>query len=56
MQVYADQAGFEQLREWLSRRCGITFGPSKANLLRQRMDRVLRRFNLPDLNYLAREL
>lgn len=56
MQVHADQAGFEQLRDWLSRRCGITFGPSRANLLRQRMERVLRRFDLPDLNHLAREL
>ena len=56
MDIHADQAGFEQLRDWLSRRCGMTFGPSKANLLRQRMDRVLRRFDLPDLNYLAREL
>ncbi|MGX0974924.1 chemotaxis protein methyltransferase CheR [Roseovarius sp. MBR-51] len=56
MVAYADQAGFDQLREWLSQRCGITFAPSKTDLLRQRMDRVLRRFNLPDLNRLAQEL
>lgn len=56
MVAYADQAGFDQLREWLSRRCGISFAPSKADLLRQRMDRVLRRFDLPDLNRLAQEL
>ncbi|WP_417727040.1 CheR family methyltransferase [Roseovarius sp.] len=56
MSVYADQAGFDQLRDWLSQRCGITFAPSKTDLLRQRMARVLRRFDLPDLNCLAREL
>lgn len=53
---YSDAAGFEQLRDWLSRRCGITFPPHKSELLRQRMGRVLRRFEIADLNGLAQHL
>ena len=52
----ADQAGFEQVRDWLSQRCGFNFPPHKSDLLRQRMARVLRRFGMDDLNQLAREL
>lgn len=54
--TYPDQAGFEQVRDWLSRRCGITFPEHKTDLLRQRMGRVLRRYDFDDLNKLAREL
>lgn len=56
MNPSVDQAGFEQIRAWLSQRCGIAFPPSKSELLRQRMDRVLRRFGFDDLNRLAKEL
>jgi chemotaxis protein methyltransferase CheR len=54
--TYADQAGFEHVRDWLSQRCGISFPPQKSELLRQRMSRVLRRFDIADLNGLARAL
>jgi len=53
---YVDQAGFDQVRLWLSSRCGITFPDHKSDLLRQRMGRVLRRFDFNDLNHLAGEL
>lgn len=56
MTTSVDQAGFEQIRTWLSQRCGIAFPPSKSDLLRQRMNRVLRRFGFDDLNRLAKEL
>lgn len=56
MTTSVDQAGFEQIRAWLSQRCGIAFPPSKSDLLRQRMDRVLRRFGFDDLDRLAKEL
>ena len=56
MTTSVDQAGFEQIRTWLSKRCGIAFPPSKSDLLRQRMERVLRRFGFADLDCLAREL
>lgn len=56
MNTSVDQAGFEKIRTWLSQRCGIAFPPSKSELLRQRMNRVLRRFGFDDLNRLATEL
>lgn len=52
----ADQIGFERLRGWLVETSGITYPPSKSDLLRQRMGRVLRRFGYADLNELAGEL
>lgn len=55
-EAYADEQGFVQVRDWLSARCGILFPPHKSELLRQRMSRVLRRFEFSDLNRLAREL
>lgn len=54
--ITVDQAGFEQVRAWLSQRCGFNFPPHKSDLLRQRMNRVLCRFEMTDLNQLAREL
>ena len=56
MSTSMDHSGFEQIRTWLSQRCGISFPPSKSELLRQRMERVLRRFGFDDLDRLAREL
>ncbi len=56
MSASVDQAGFEQIRTWLSQRCGIAFPPSKSELLRQRMERVLRRFEFDNLDRLAEEL
>lgn len=56
MNISVDQSGFEQIRTWLSQRCGIFFPPSKSELLRQRMERVLRRFGFDDLDRLAKEL
>lgn len=56
MVVVSDQAGFDLIRDWLSDRSGITFSPAKADLLRQRMGRVLRRYGYSDLNQLAKEL
>lgn len=54
--MHGDQAGFDALRDWLSQRCGISFQPPKADLLRQRMGRVLRRFGYADFDRLAQEL
>ncbi|NVO22065.1 protein-glutamate O-methyltransferase CheR [Donghicola sp. C2-DW-16] len=51
-----DQAGYEQIRNWLSDRCGINFADNKQDLLRQRLARVTRRFEYRDLNSLARDL
>jgi chemotaxis protein methyltransferase CheR len=56
MNTSVDQIGFEEIRSWLVQRCGMTFPPSKSALLRQRMDRVLRRFGFDNLNQLAKEL
>lgn len=56
MTTSVDQVGFEEIRSWLMQRCGMTFPPSKSELLRQRMDRVLRRFGFDDLERLAKEL
>ncbi|MFD0857510.1 CheR family methyltransferase [Roseovarius aquimarinus] len=53
---HMDQGGFEAVRDWISLRCGISYPPPKADLLRQRMGRVLRRFGYADLNRLAQEL
>ncbi|MEY8881693.1 protein-glutamate O-methyltransferase CheR [Donghicola sp. XS_ASV15] len=51
-----DQTGYEQIRNWLSHRCGINFADNKQDLLRQRLARVTRRFEYNDLNGLARDL
>ncbi len=48
-----DQNGYDQLRSWLSQRCGITYPDHKKELLRQRLMRVVRSFDCGDLNRLA---
>ena len=54
--IATDQAGYEQIRDWLSTRCGIVYADGKTELLRQRLSRVLRSFNFGDLDQLARGL
>ncbi|PWR02594.1 chemotaxis protein CheR [Meridianimarinicoccus roseus] len=51
--IASDHVGFEEIRNWLSTRCGIVYAESKGELLRQRLSRVLRSFNLVDLDQLA---
>ncbi|PRY86459.1 CheR family methyltransferase [Donghicola tyrosinivorans] len=53
---FPDHAGYEQIRSWLSERCGINFADNKQDLLRQRLSRVTRRFDYGDLNGLAHDL
>lgn len=48
-----DQAGYEQIRDWLSQRCGMSYPEHKSALLRQRLARVTRSFAYADLNALA---
>lgn len=54
--IAADHAGYERIRDWLSLRCGIVYPDNKTELLRQRLSRVLRSFNLGDLDQLAHGL
>jgi chemotaxis protein methyltransferase CheR len=49
-----DAAGYEQIRAWLSSRCGIFYPEHKSPVLRQRLVRVTRGFGYTDLNDLAR--
>lgn len=46
----------DQVRGWLVSRCGISFADDKLDLLRQRMEPVMRRFDLPNLSQLADRL
>ncbi|MCE6952977.1 protein-glutamate O-methyltransferase CheR [Cereibacter sphaeroides] len=48
-----EEAGYEAIRVWLSRRCGITFPEHKGELLRQRLSRVKRAYDLPSLADIA---
>ena len=51
-----DHAGYEEIRGWLSTRCGISYPEHKRDLLRQRLSRVTHRFSYADLNELAQNL
>lgn len=53
LQDCPDQEGYDLLRDWLSRRCGMSYPEHKSALLRQRLARVTRSFAYPDLNALA---
>ena len=53
---YPDEQEFTQVCNWISHHAGITVAAGKSDLLRQRMDRVLRRFGFDDMRRLAREL
>ena len=54
--IEVDQRGYDQIRDWLSSRCGIFYPENKMPLLRQRLSRVTRRFDYADLNELADKL
>lgn len=49
-------AGFEELRNWLSARCGIHYPENKSELLRQRLARVQMAHQLRDLEDMARRV
>src|SRR6056297_2160449 len=53
MNLADDSRGFESVREWLSSRCAISYPDHKISLLRQRLSRVTRSFDLPALDALA---
>lgn len=52
----SDQPGYEEIRGWLSTRCGIAYPEHKRDLLRQRLARVTHRFSYSDLNELSTNL
>lgn len=52
----AENPGFEIIRGWLSERCAIHYPDQKRDLLRQRLMRVQRAHNMPDLAVMAREI
>src|SRR6056297_157253 len=53
MNVLDDNLGFESVRAWLSSHCAISYPDHKVPLLRQRLVRVTRSFDLPDMTALA---
>lgn len=46
-------AGFNAIREWLAATCGIHYPDHKADILRQRLDRVQRAHGVQDIGDLA---
>lgn len=48
-----EQAGYQAIRYWLSRRCGIAYPAHKEELLRQRLTRVKRAYDLDSLAEIA---
>lgn len=52
----AEIPGFETIRTWLSERCAIHYPDHKRDLLLQRLARVQRSFNMPDMVAMAREI
>ena len=46
-------SGYERIRMWLNDRCGIYYAEKKRELLSQRLDRVLERFGISNLDDLA---
>lgn len=51
-----EEAGYEAIRVWLSRRCGIAYPEHKGELLRQRLTRVRRAYDLGSLADIALRL
>jgi len=57
MILMADESeSCEAIRGWLEKRCAIHYPDHKCDLLRQRLLRVQRAFNMPDLADLARKV
>lgn len=56
MNIRAEIAGCDEIRGWLSQRCGIHYPDHKTDLLRQRLARVQRAFTMDDLGEMARKL
>ena len=52
----AQPAGFDELRNWLSARCGIHYPENKSDLLRQRLARVQMAHQLRDLKDMAQRV
>ncbi|MBC2834786.1 CheR family methyltransferase [Paragemmobacter straminiformis] len=52
----SETQGCEQIRGWLSQRCGIHYPEHKMELLRQRLSRVQRAYTVATLSDLARKL
>lgn len=51
-----EEAGFEQIRNWLGQRCGIYYADQKKDLLLQRLSRVQRAYGIDRLGELSRRL
>ncbi len=54
--MLASGEGYNTIRDWLSQRCGMSYSEKKRELLTQRLNRVLSRFALVDLDALAVQL
>lgn len=52
----AEHDSYESIRHWLEKRCAIHYPDHKRDLLRQRLARVQRAFNLPELAELDRQV
>lgn len=52
----AEHESYESIRHWLEKRCAIHYPEHKRDLLRQRLARVQRTFNLPELAELDRQV
>lgn len=51
-----ESAGYQQIRDWLSAKCGIHFPEDKQQVLRQRLSRVQYDLSYPDLSEMARHI
>ncbi len=51
-----EEIGFEQIRNWLGQRCGISYSDQKKDLLLQRLNRVQRAFGIERLSDMSRRL